>query len=82
MDEIHVILEDILLHEYREVVEIRSLVPEDHWERYELLEITDLRECLLLKQVQENLRKSFQKRVFDYGKKAKTRGQEDQTNSK
>lgn len=76
--QIEAIIEDLMIHELRDVVEIRQLLPEDQWDRYELLEIVDLREQLLFKEALKRLRTAYRK-VLDHGRKKKgNRDQDDQ----
>jgi hypothetical protein len=74
---IEMLVDDILVHELRDVVEIRQLLPEDQWDRYLALEIEDLREQLLLKEALKRLRTKFRE-VLNHGRKKKSGDQEDQ----
>ena len=71
-------VDDIMVHELRDVVEIRQLLPEDQWDRYEAMEIEDLREQLLLKEALKRLRTKYRE-IIQHGRKKKgNRNQEDQ----
>ncbi len=60
-------LEDIKIHELRDVIEIWNLCTEDQWERYHSMELEDLREQLLLKEALKRLRTKY-KEVRNYGR--------------
>jgi len=75
---IEAMVDDIMVHELRDVVEIRQLLPEDQWDRYEAMEIEDLREQLLLKEALKRLRTKYRE-IIQHGRKKKgNRNQEDQ----
>ena len=74
-------IDDITVHELRDVVEIRQLLPEEQWDRYELLEIIDLREQLLLKEALKRLRVAYRKVLHHGRKKKRNRNQEDEEGS-
>ena len=59
-------MKDLELYEFREVVEIYSLLPESQWQAYESMEITDQREQLLLNKALKNLKAAYQK-VHNHG---------------
>lgn len=59
------LMQDIELHEYREVQEIWQLIPETQWQSYEAFDIEGLREQLLLTAALKNLRLIFIKGVLD-----------------
>lgn len=65
-------MQDIELHEYREVQEIWQLIPETQWQSYEAFDIEGLREQLLLSAALKNLRLIFTKGVLDHGKSQET----------
>lgn len=74
---------DVEVHELRDVIEIRQLIPEEQWDTYERMEIQDLREQLLLKESLKRLRNKFRE-ILQYGrpkKKQRSRDQEDQEES-
>lgn len=52
-------VDDLVIHELRDVVEIRQLLKEEQWDYYDSLEIQDLREQLLLKEALRRLRRKF-----------------------
>ena len=71
-------LDDIKIHELRDVIEIWNLLPEDQWQRYAAMELEDLREQLLLKEALKRLRTKY-KEIREYGRpKKKDRNQGDQ----
>lgn len=71
-----VVIDDVLLHEYREFQEIWNLVPEHQWQMYEDMGIVDLREQLLLFYAKRNLKNAFILKVCKYGRKKKNRHQD------
>jgi hypothetical protein len=64
------ILEDIYIHEYREVMEIYELIPPSQWDMYYRLDV-DLREMKLLKHARNNLRAAFMLKVLNHVKEKK-----------
>ena len=68
---ISVMIDDIFIHELRDVVEIRQLLPEDQWDRYEMMEIEELREQLLLKEALKRLRNKYRE-ILSYGREKKS----------
>jgi len=65
--EYYTILSDFELYEYREVIEIYSLLPKEQWENYAILEIVDQREQLLLNRALKVLKNTFIRKVMQYG---------------
>lgn len=71
-------LNDLTVHELRDVSEIWGLLPEAQWFQYELLEVEDLREQLLLKDALRRLRNKYRE-ILNYGRpKKRNRDQEDE----
>lgn len=69
-------LNDVTVHELRDVSEIWGLLPEAQWQQYEFLEIEELREQLLLKDSLKRLRNKFRE-ILNYGRpKKRNRDQE------
>lgn len=66
-------LEDIKIHELRDVIEIWNLLPEEQWQRYAAMELLDLREQLLLREALKRLRTKYRE-VRDYGRPKKKSG--------
>lgn len=77
ISEVETMIDDITVHELRDVVEIRQLIPEEQWDRYEMLEIEDLREQALFKEALKRLRNKYRE-ILNHGRKKKgNRDQED-----
>lgn len=71
-------LEDIKIHELRDVIEIWNLCPEEQWARYEAMEVIDLREQILLKEALKRLRTKY-KEVRQHGKKTRNQSNQEGT---
>ena len=68
LEEIRFKLMDIRWHEYREWKEIRALVSETCWANYEMLDVTDTREQILLQRATHNFKKKITEEIFKYVK--------------
>lgn len=77
-----VILNDVMLYEYREVEEIWNLLPEQQWKNYQLLGIDPQREQILLNRALKNLKIAFTQKVFKYVQEKQDEFEEDEGNLK
>lgn len=75
-----IVLADIILHEYREYLEIWSLLKDEQWHYYRLMNIKELREQTLLYFAGRNLKFVILEKIQNYGKKKKKTGYEDDEN--
>lgn len=57
-------MEEIELHEYREVSEIWNLIPQTQWEYYVAIGVEDQREQLLLNAALKILKTTFIKQIM------------------
>lgn len=65
-DEILAALRDVFYHEVREYYEIYNLIEQHTWDYYELMEITGMREQILLEIAIRNLKTALNEKVFKY----------------